>query len=289
MANYRVLPTVRRRRLGDTLRRFRHESKMSLETAAEAMGWDPAKVSKIENAKGRIRPSDVGPLLEKYGVTDEVVVTALTRLAEDAQKTGWWQTYGDVAAHAYRDYISVEADAKSVRICTPAILPGLFQTGEYAREIITATALTRTPEEISALVEIRKARQAVLTRPHEPLKFWAVIGEAALRQRFASRPNLMRSQLLHVLDMTELPNVTVQVIPSTTAPNPAMVGVFTLFEFPVPWPTVVNTENLRGGQFAEDPGEVQIFEEAFERVTVAALSVDDSRETITRIMERPEK
>ncbi|MFW6695583.1 helix-turn-helix domain-containing protein [Streptomyces sp. MAR4 CNX-425] len=285
MANYRVLPTVRRRRLGDALRRFRTEANFSLEAASGAMGWDPAKLSKIENAKGRIRPADVEPLLAGYGVVDRVTVTALTMLAEDAQKTGWWQTYGDVPAQTYRDYISVESDAVSARICTPAIIPGLFQTGEYAREIITATTITRTPEEITALAEIRKARQSVLTRPDDPLRFWAVIGEAALRQRFLSRPGLMRSQLLHLLDMTELPHVTVQIIPSTTAPNPAMVGVFTLFEFPAPWPAVVNTENLRGGQFAEDPDEVKIFEQAFERVTMAALPAEESRQAVKAIME----
>lgn len=258
---------------------------MSVEVAATAMGWDPAKISKIENAKARIRPEDVGMLLEKYGITDPEVATALSRLAADAQKTGWWQTYGDVPAHAYRDYISIEADAESVRTCAPAIIPGLFQNGEYAREIITATAITRTPEEVAALVEIRKARQSILTRPENPLKFWAVIGETALHQRFASRPHLMRNQLSHLLDMTELPNVRIQVIPSVSAPTSAMLGPFTLFQFPAPWPTVVSTENLRGTHFVEDPAEVQIFEDALDRVVVAALPVDESREAIKKIME----
>ena len=259
---------------------------MSVETAAAAMGWDPAKISKIENAKARIRPPDVQPLLEKYQITDPEVVMALTRLAEDAQKTGWWQTYGDVPAHAYRDYISIESDAGGVRTCTPAIIPGLFQTGEYAREIIAATAITRTPEEVAALAQMRIARQAVLTRPERPLKFWALIGETALHQRFASRPHLMRGQLLHLMDMAELPNVTIQVIPSASAPTPAMLGPFTVFEFPPPWPNAVHTENLRGGQFVEDPDEVKIFEDAFDRVVTAALPVDTSRETINKIMER---
>ena len=250
------------------------------------MNWDPAKVSKIENAKARIRPPDVGPLLKVYGITSQSVVTGLTRLAEDAQKTGWWQTYGDVAAQAYKDYISIESDAEVASICTPAIIPGLFQTGEYAREVIAATAITRTPEEVEALAEMRKARQSILTRPENPLKFRAVIGEAALRQRFVSRPHLMHSQLLHLLDMTEMRNVRIQVIPSATAPTPAMLGVFTLFQFPEPWPTVVNTENLRGGQFVEDPTEVKIFEDAFDRVVSAALPVDESREIIKSIMER---
>jgi hypothetical protein len=85
-----------------------------------------------------------------------------------------------------------------------------LQTAAYARESIAANAITRTPEEVAALAEVRQARQAVITRPDGPLKLWAVIHEAALHQRFALRPTTMREQLQRLLDVADMPHVTLQ-------------------------------------------------------------------------------
>ncbi|WP_405985704.1 helix-turn-helix domain-containing protein [Streptomyces sp. NBC_00872] len=288
MPNVRAVPTLRRRRLGDALRQYRTAAGVSQEAAGEAMGWAESKMSRIENAKARMPPGDVARLLVRYGVTDSTVVAALENLARDAGKQGWWQTYGDVVAQIYKDYLTLESDAESTHIYTPNLIPGLLQTGAYAREIIAATAITRTPEEVNALAEVRRTRQAILTTRSggSPLKLWALIHEAALHQRFAAQPFLMREQLRHLLDMADLPNITIQVMPLIATPHPGMLGLFEIVRFPAPWPTVVNLENLRGGQFVEGTDDVKVFEAAFERVVAAALSVDDSREIIKHIMER---
>ncbi|WP_244308706.1 helix-turn-helix domain-containing protein, partial [Streptomyces monomycini] len=264
MPNVKAAPTLRRRRLGSTLRSYREEAKLSQERAAEAMGWDESKLSRIENAKARMPYKDVPRLLELYGITDPEVVTALEGLAKDAGKQGWWQPYGDVVAAVYRDYLTLESDAESTHIWTPNLIPGLLQTGAYAREIITATAITRTPEEVHALAEVRRTRQAVLTaRPDGPLKLWAVIHEAALHQRFAPSSSVMREQLRHLLDMAGLPNISIQVMPLTATPHPGLIGLFEIVRFPPPWPTVVSLENLRSGYFVEGTDDVKVFETAF--------------------------
>lgn len=95
----------------------------------------------------------------------------------------------------------------------------------------------------------------------------------------------MREQLRHLLDMAGLPNITLQVMPLTATPHPGMLGLFQVVRFPQPWPTVVDLENIRGGYFIEGTDDVTVFETAFDRVVAAALSVDDSRETIKNIME----
>ncbi|SFD61467.1 hypothetical protein SAMN05421773_1216 [Streptomyces aidingensis] len=249
------------------------------------MGWDESKLSRIENAKARMPPPGVTKLLRLYGVNDPEVAAALENLARDAGKQGWWQTYGDAVALSYKDYLTLETDAESIQINAP-LIPGLLQTGAYAREIIGAMALTRTPEEVIALAEVRKTRQAILTtRAGGPLKFWAVIHETALHQRFAAQPTLMREQLRHLLDMSDLPNITIQVMPLAAGAHPGMLGLFEVVRFPHPWPTVVQLENLRGGYLVEGTEDVKVFETAFERVVAAALPVDESRETIKKIME----
>ena len=286
MPNVRAVPTLRRRRLGNALKTYRLEAGLSGEAAASVMGWDESKISRIENAKARMPPGDVPALLNAYGIEDAETVNALENLARDASKQGWWQTYGDVVALSYTDYLTLESDAESVHVYTPSLIPGLLQTGAYAREIIAATAITRTPVEVNALAEVRKTRQAILTtRAEGPLKLWAIIHEAALDLRSASQPTLMRDQLRHLLDMADLPNVTIQVMDLHATAHPGMLGLFEVVRFPGPWPTLVNLENLRGGYFVEGTDDVKAFENAFERVVAAALSVDDSRVKIKEIME----
>ncbi|MBC9730239.1 helix-turn-helix transcriptional regulator [Streptomyces sp. TRM68367] len=288
MATVRLVPTVRRRRLGGELRRLRNQAGVSIDAATDAMEWDPSKLSRIENAKAHLPVKDVAPLLSHYGVEDPTVIAALEGLAQDANKTGWWTTYGSVVADGYKDYIGLEEDAESTHIYAQGIIPGLLQTGAYAREIIAGTGPHLTPEDVSALAEVRKKRQAILTdgsRPNGPLKLWAIIHEAVLSYRSAARPMLMREQLRHLLDMSDLPNMTIQVMPRDAPAHPGMAGPFHVVRFPAPWPTVINLENLRGGYFVEGTDDVKAFESAFELIVAAALPVDDSRETIKKIME----
>ncbi|MFI5617465.1 helix-turn-helix domain-containing protein [Streptomyces sp. NPDC051567] len=282
------MQTVRRRRLGSALREFRTQAGMRTDTAAAATGWDGSKINRLENAKAHLPIKDVAPLLKAYGVTDEAVVTAMEELARDANKVGWWASYGDLPETAYRDFIGLEEDAESTRVYTPGLLPGLLQVPQYAREIITATAITRTAGEVNALVEMRKKRQAILTdttRHGGPLELWAVIHESTLHYKSATHPALMREQLRHLIDMTSLPNVHIQVMPILANPHPGMVGPFHIVRFPYPWPTVINLENLRGGNFTEKTADVKVYEAAFGLIQGAALPVDDSRERIRSIME----
>ena len=97
------------------------------------------------------------------------------------------EQYGDVPGAAYRDLITLETDASGIQVYCPNVVHGLLPTVPYARAVIGATAITRTPEEVTALAEVRQARQAVLTRPGNPLKVWAIIHEVALRQQFPAQ------------------------------------------------------------------------------------------------------
>ena len=287
MATVRLVPTVRRRRLGGALQRLRKQARISGEAASEAMGWKAGKLSRIENAKAHLPVRDVGPLLAHYGVEDPDVVAALEGLARDANKTGWWTTYGNVVADSYKDYTGLEEDAESARVYAHGLIPGLLQTGAYAREIVAGT-VPHGPVDVAALVEVRKKRQALLTdssRTTGPLKLWAVIHEAALGYRSASQPLLMREQLRHLLDMIDLPSTTIQVMPRNAPAHPGMVGSFHVVRFPQPWPTVVSRENIQGIDFVEGTDDVKAFEEAFELIVAAALPVEDSREIIKMTME----
>jgi transcriptional regulator with XRE-family HTH domain len=288
MPNSPLVPTVRRRRLGASLRRFRNEAGMTLECAAEAMGWKAPKLSKIESATQSIKPSEIDSLLGVYGVEDTQVSDALGALARDAGKKGWWQTYSAVVSPAYADYISLETDAASICEWSPLLVPGLLQTAAYARETISGATTTRTPDEVAALAETRVARQAVLSRPGTAPELWAIIHEAALHQRFAQRPATMREQLTRLFDATELPNITVQLMPLHCTPHPGVVGGFTVTSFPQPMPSVVLLENIEGATYVEGD-DTTPFARAFERIRAAALPVEDSLARIAELEERHRK
>jgi hypothetical protein len=305
MPNARPVPTVRRRRLGEALRRFRNQAGpegkgLTLEEAADLLSrldkeaggdggaWTSPKLSRIETAKAHIRPAEVTHVLKSYGMEpkkDAEVFTALEGLAKHAGQKGWWQTYSGIVAPAYADYISLESDAENIRIWSPQLIPGLLQTAGYARETIAVNATTRTPEEVTALAEVRMARQAVLSRPDGPLKLWAIIHESVLHQNVATRPTLMQDQLRRLIDVAALPNVTLQIMPMQASPHPGTAGGFSLVGFPGPMPDVVLLENLIGASYVEAVDEVRVFADAFERVVASALSSDHALALITRRME----
>ncbi|MEU8543049.1 helix-turn-helix transcriptional regulator [Streptomyces sp. NPDC048717] len=283
-----LVPTIRHRRLGQALKRFRNDAGMTLEGVAGAMGWTVSKLSKIENARQKIRPAEVTAVLRVCGVKDRMAFNALENLAKDAGKKGWWQTYSGVVSPAYGDYISHEDDAEHICEWAPLAIPGLLQTATYARETMIATSQTRTSEDIAALAEVRQARQAVLSRPGNPLQLWAIIHEAALHIRFEIRPATMREQLRKLLDASEMPNVTVQIMPSNSTVHPGMFGGFSLIGFPAPFPDIVLLENLAGATYLEGE-ETHPFATAVDRIRATALPVEDSLSRIAQMEERYRK
>jgi transcriptional regulator with XRE-family HTH domain len=284
MPNAPLIPTVRRRRLGTTLKRLRNDAGKTLDEAATAMGWKGPKLSKIESATQYIRPGEIAALLRVYEFSDPDVIAALENLARDAGKKGWWQTYSGIVSPAYADYISLESDATQICEWSPLVVPGLLQTAAYAREHLAGSTTFRTPEEVAALAEVRLARQSVLTRPGQPLEFWAIVHEATFHQRFPARPLIMRDQLRRLLDTAEMPNVTIQVMPLDSTTHPGVAGSFSLVNFPGPTPDVVLLENLSGESYVEGD-EAFPFTKAFQLIRAAALSVEDSLARIAQMEE----
>ncbi|MEU5718249.1 helix-turn-helix transcriptional regulator [Streptomyces sp. NPDC020403] len=284
MPNAPLAPTVRRRRLGGALRRLRNEAGLSLDRAASAMGWQSPKMSKIENAVQAIRPADLDQLLTVYGVGDHEVRDVLEQLRSDAAKKGWWQAYSQVVSPLYADYISLETDADVVCSWSPLLVPGLLQSAAYARETIAGITTTRSAEDVTALAEVRMARQSVLSRPGTPLEFWAIIYEAALHLRFASRPGTMQEQLRRLRETADLPNVTVQLMPLSATPHPGLEGGFSLTKFRAPLPSVVLLENPGGATYVEGEDAIP-FERAYERIRATALPVEDSLVRISELEE----
>ncbi|WP_405393435.1 helix-turn-helix domain-containing protein [Microbispora hainanensis] len=280
-------PTVRRRRLAGELRRLRERKELTLEDAAERLGWSAAKVSRIETARVGITSPDLTRMLDLYELAEDKRA-GLHALARTAGTRGWWDAYADSLPSDYSAYIQLEADAACIHSYDGMIVHGLLQTDEYAREIIRAALMgLSSPAEVERRVEVRMTRQQLLLRDESPLRFWTVIDEAALTRRVGSEA-IMRKQHAKLLEFADRDNVTIQVLPFAKGAHPATAGTFALLEFRETHdPDVVYVEGMTSNLYVESDAEIYRYSLAFDHLRAIALDPDESRLLIARLAEQP--
>lgn len=251
--------------------------------AADRMGWDATRLSRVERGLYRVSPDEVRRFAAMLEVDDPAAVEEVAAVAEEPPGAGWWAPYaGRIGSH-YLDFIELEAEARTIRIHHPVVIPGPLQSPGYAREILTEAA-SREQGRAEMLVNIRVARQEILTR-NEPVHIHALVPESALHARFGGGPNIMREQLHRLLDVSEMSNVTLQIVPLTAHPAYVSKGPVTLLGFRHPWVPVASVDNPMGGSHTEDPEQVEYLEGEFGEIVSIALSVSDSREILTEYLE----
>ncbi|KOV86847.1 XRE family transcriptional regulator [Streptomyces sp. NRRL WC-3618] len=275
-----VNPTVRRRRLGQELRRLREQKGMTAEEVAERLLVSQSKISRLENGRRSISQRDVRDLCGVYEVADQRMVDSLMEMAKDSRQQGWWHAFGDVP---YSVYIGLETDAASLRVYDPQVIPGLLQTRPYAEALITG-ALPETPSsDIENRVQVRLRRQERITALENPLRLWTVLDEAALR-RVVGNKLLMREQLESLVEQSQLPHVTVQVIPFEMGAHPGLNGQYAILEFPdAADSSVVYIEGVTSDLYLEKAQDVQKYSVMYEHLRAQALNVDQSRQFIAEL------
>jgi transcriptional regulator with XRE-family HTH domain len=276
-------PTVRRMLVGAKLRRLRTDIGLSREEAAEAIRASAWKIHRLENGQVGFKQRDLVDLLERYGVTDPDEIDELLTLAREANVPGWWQHYGDVLPQWFRTYVDLESAATLIRTYEGMFVPGLLQTDDYMRAVIHGAHLEEPPEEVGRKVRLRMARQTLLTREHPP-RLWAVVDEAALR-RPVGGPAVMKGQLQRLLEATELPNVTLQVLPFGAGAHPAMVGAFSILRFADrELPDVVYLEHLTNAVYLDKRAEVERYLDVMELLCVDSEPPAKTVDLLTKIL-----
>lgn len=279
-----AIPTMRRRMLGAELRKIREGLGLTVDQTAARLSWHPTKVSRVETGRSGVRANEVSTLLDVYEVSDPEMRESLATLARDGKRRVWWAPYSDVITQRYASYIAFEADAASVRNFETTLVPGLLQTPEYARAVISALRPDRAQDEIDALVNVRLARQNATLRRAEPLKCWAIMDEAVL-QRTIGGPDVMVKQLRRLLEASEEPHITLQVLPYQAGGHAGLHGSFVILEFPVRGDLdVVYTESLTSNLYLERDDDLTVYSQAFDRLRAAALDVAPSRERIAHVV-----
>jgi transcriptional regulator with XRE-family HTH domain len=262
-------PTLLRRQLGAELRRLRERTHRTVAEVAGRMGWSPSKLSRIETATIGISAADLERLLAGYDVADRERDRLLAQRRQ-ARQRAWWEAYGDALPNAYEALIGFEAEASAIHTYEAQVVPGLLQTDEYASAVTQADGVFDEPEVLGQRVAIRMARQSVLTREPPP-QLWAILDEAVLCRPIGG-PDVLRRQLLRLLEAGERPTVTIQVLPFEIGAHRALAGSFVILEFADdPDHALVYSEGMTGGVFRSKTEELRSYLTSFEALRHVAL------------------
>ncbi|GAA0912743.1 helix-turn-helix transcriptional regulator [Nonomuraea longicatena] len=273
-------PTVLRILLGTQLRTLRTARGITREDAGYAIRASHAKISRLELGQVSFKHRDVADLLTLYGVTDDKDRAPLLELAKQANLPGWWHKYADLLPAWFEVYIGLEGAASIIRTYENQFVPGLLQTPEYARSVIRLAHDSVAPGELDRRVGLRMRRQQRVL--DGALKIWAVIDEAVLRRTIGG-PGIMDAQIERLLELTAMPNVTLQVVPFDRGGHAAAGGPFSLLRFPeTELPDVVYMEQLTSALYLDKPAESEQYLQVMDRLSVQADLPEESRSFLER-------
>ncbi len=269
-------PLVLRRRLRTELRTARLDSNLTQDQVAKAMEWSLSKMNRIEKAKSGISTNDLKVLLPLYGITDKKRTEELVALARAARQGPWWKRFSDVAPPGLLELIDHESAASAVSQFETIFVPGILQTEEYASAVLQIFYGEKsTPEKVATLVDLRTRRRELLSSEYAP-KFSVVLDESVIH-RIVGSPAITSRQLVHLVNVAELSNVTIQVVPFTAGLHPGMKGPFEVVQFEdAPDENIVFLEGPRSDSIIDDPKETQSYLAAFEHIAEISLGPSDS-------------
>ncbi|MFI7003488.1 helix-turn-helix domain-containing protein [Nocardia sp. NPDC050175] len=281
--------TLPRRQLGRYLRDGRNETGLTLEQVGVMMQWSKSKLSRIEKAEGggTLRHVDIRELCRIYEFDDEMTA-AMVALAEQSDEKCWWHTFDDVIRNSLNMYVGLETAASSLTIFRPDLVPGLFQTAEYARALDHIYFPDDSPEELDRRFQLRIKRQSMIERRAQPVAVDMVLHESVLRTLVGTQ-KIMSGQLRHLADTSTRDNVTVRILPFEAGfPIGTPVGPYVILDFGVDTkgrenaPTVVYVEGCTGDMYLEREQDTKVYRAASHAIRQAALDAVASRGLLRR-------
>jgi hypothetical protein len=231
---------------------IRDQRDLTLEAVCDQLGWQQSKLSRMEHGQQCISTADLASLLVIYKVQGKER-RRLLHMTERQDQPGYWD-YDSPLDVESMPLMRLEPLATSIVAAESLVIPGLVQTPDYTRVIVQAGPVP--PEQVGPRVESRKARQFILTRENAP-KIDMIVHEAALRQ-VVGNAKIMAAQLRAMLEVAELPNVRLWVVPFKLAGNAGFVSAFYLMNF-ARNKSVVYLENMASCLYLEDAEKIDYF------------------------------
>ncbi|AOS63311.1 helix-turn-helix domain-containing protein [Actinoalloteichus hymeniacidonis] len=269
---------VRRWQLAETLRNLREQSGLTHDQVlAELSGqgrWSRPKLSRIENREQGVKAREVEQLLNVYRVTESSLREWLLELANTPRERGWTVDVRKSLPEDFHRFLALESALVASRQFETLLIPGLLQTPEYARALISGIGPQLPEDEVERRVAARITRQQILARTNAPT-LHAIVDAGAL-ERPVSEPRVMRGQMRRLVEAAELPHVTVQVLPKSAGGGPAVEGPFSILTLQDPIPDIGYSEGPGRAVYIEDRDQVRDYTLRFGVLTEQALSQHES-------------
>lgn len=274
---------IQLRQVGFELRRHRVAARKTAVQAAEHLGCSHSKISKLENGQLGVKTDQLIKLLEFYDVHDDTKRN-LIKVNSQPRKREYWEPYRDAVPDWFRRYVSLEAACSEIKMYQIETIPGLLQCEDYARSVLRAWEPEMGEQVLRNPVDLRMARQSVLTR-EDPVHYTAVLSEASLLKIVGDKYTMAR-QFAHLLEVGALPNVEIHVLPFDAPAHPVIPSAFTLLSLPDSDDSIVYLEDVIGATYPDSTADVGRYTLIFNRLRASAMDPDDSRALIAKVGKR---
>ncbi|MFG2902414.1 helix-turn-helix domain-containing protein [Streptomyces zaomyceticus] len=256
------------------LREIRLDAGITARELAARCGWSESKSSRIEHAKTPPSDADIRAWCGACGVSEQAADLIAANRQADSMYVHWKRLQRTGLKRLQESGVPLYEQTQQFHVYCSNVVPGFFQTPDYATALLTSIARFReTPDDVSEAVTARMNRSQVI---HEgDHRFAVLIEESVLRYRIGS-PEVMATQLGHLLSVMGLPSISLGVIPFT-APRAAWpLETFTIFDR-----KRVHVETLSAAIKETEPSDVALYLKAFENLKEVAAYGTDARTLIT--------
>jgi transcriptional regulator with XRE-family HTH domain len=275
---------VRRWQIAETLRQLREDAGLThdqvIAELQQGQGkWSRPKLSRIENREQGAKPREIEQLLDIYKARDKNVRRWLAELASAPRERGWAFDIRKHLPQEFHRFLNWETALVACRQFETLLIPGLLQTQEYARALISGITPDLTEEEVERRVMARITRQQILTRTKPPQLH--VILDAGVLERPVGGSQVMRGQLRRLTEVAQASNITIQILPKSVGASPALEGPFSILTLPDPIPDIVYAEGAGPSTYFEDRDNVRSYTLRFGILTEQSLPQAKSVKMIT--------
>ncbi|MFI7100096.1 helix-turn-helix domain-containing protein [Streptomyces sp. NPDC050161] len=265
---------MNRAQLGAALRALRKASEKEAKAVARGAVMSPSKLSKIENGRLIPSPQDVARILTAIGVSDEVKGEYIEASREATTEAVAWRLLKRSGIHKSQQATrALEAQMSTLRLFQPALVPGLLQTPEYVRCILSRHGLSK--DSLLRTISGRLERQEVLYDSSKELRF--IITEPVLRWRMVS-PQMMAAQLDRMISISRLAHVDIRIVPLGVQQCDVPSHSFVIRD-----DRMVAVETMHAKMTVTDPRDVEIYIRKFEGFGRVAVSGDAMRVMVEEI------
>ncbi len=264
--------------------RIREQSKalgVKATTIQKALDISSAYWSQVANYRGVLTESKLETLLDllEFEPDEKEELIALRKIAKGR---GWWNEYSALFNDELARFFGLEDGARSIRSIESGVIPGLLQTEDYIRALLSSPLSTGRPTEIGQRVRARMQRQRRLDGP-DPLQLSVIIGQAALMQEIGG-PHVQRDQLRHLLRLADQYPDTLELRVQSFSGASLNASTFQLLDFESSrLPTLGWLESTIFLEVVHDPKRIETLDFLYSRVEQIALDRDESLRLIDQI------